>query len=505
MPDAAIEVGRFHRADRRRAFAIVVPWLAMLALSGCKPVGPNYAKPTITPPPAYKETGATSVVPPANPEGGSWKPADPSDGMLKGKWWEIYQDPQLNKLEERVGTDNLQLKQAFDRYQAAHDQIAAANAGLYPTLTAADQINRNRASYNQPNPPNADSKVMQNMFLVEGIANWEPDFFGRVRRSIEQARATAQGSAADMANLDLTLRASLATYYFALRGLDSQASLLNHTISDLQSQLDLTQRRLAGGVATGIDVSQAQTQLDNVRAQLVELGVARAQYEHAIAALEDVDIASFSIPVSPLDQTLPKVPTGVPSQLLERRPDVASAERAAAAANAQIGIAIAAFYPDIFLGGPGGLESRYPSLLFQGPSAMWTLGQNATWLLFDAGRRRAITDAARFSYQAQVDGYRNTVVQAFQDVENQLSTLRILEQESSVANEAVASAQHTFDLASQRYTGGVTSYLEVLTAEQTLIQDQIIAINLQSRQYAASVGLVRSLGGGWDTTQLPKN
>jgi NodT family efflux transporter outer membrane factor (OMF) lipoprotein len=477
----------------------------MLAFSGCKPVGPNYSKPATTPPPAYKETGATSVVPPANPPGGSWKPADPSDGMLKGKWWEIYQDPQLNKLEERIATDNLQLKQALDRYQAAHDQIAVANSGLYPTLTAADQANRSRQSYNAPNAPNTDSKIMSNLFLVEGIANWEPDFFGRVRRTAEQARATAQGSAADMASLDLTLRASLATYYFALRGLDSQAQLLSHTISDLQSQLELTQHRLAGGVATGVDVSQAQTQLDNVRAQLVELGVARAQYEHAIAALINVDIPTFSIPVSPLDLALPKVPTGLPSQLLERRPDVASAERAAAAANAQIGIAIAAFYPDIFLGGPGGFDSLSPGTLIQGPSAFWTLGENATWLLFDAGKRHAITDAARLSYDAQVNGYRNTVIQAFQDVENQLSTLRILEQESGVANEAVASAQHTFDLASQRYKGGVTSYLEVLTAEQTLIQDQIVAINIESRQFAASVGLVRSLGGGWDTAQLPKN
>ena len=505
MPDAAIQVGRFIRAGRRTALVVIAPSLVVLAFSGCKPVGPNYSKPATTAPPAYKETGATSVVAPANPQGGSWKPSDPSDGLLKGKWWEIYHDPQLNKLEERITTDNLQIKQALDRYQAAHDQISVANASLYPTLSAVDQATRTRNSYNSPNAPSSDSKIMQNMFLLEGIATWEPDFFGRMRRTIEQARANAQVSAADMANLDLTLHATLATSYFALRGLDSQANLLTHTVADLQSQYELTQHRLAGGVATGVDVSQAQTQLNNVRAQLVELGVARAQYEHAIATLANLDVSTFSLPAAPLEMALPKVPSGVPSQLLERRPDIALAERSAAAANAQIGITTAAFYPSILLGGPGGFSSKLPSTLIQGPAALWSLGENATWLLFDAGKRRALTDAARLNYDAAVNGYRNTVIQAFQDVENQLSTLRILEQESGVANEAVVSAQHTFDLASQRYQGGVTSYLEVLTAEQILIQDQIIAINLQSRQFAASVGLVRSLGGGWDTSQLPKN
>ena len=472
MPDSATQAGRCDRAVVRLALVVLAPCVAVLAISGCKPVGPNYSKPAATAPAAYKETGASSVVAPANPQGGSWKAADPSDGMLKGKWWEIYQDPQLSKLEERIATENLQLKQALDRYQAAQDQIAVANASLYPTLTAVDQATRSRSSYNTANAPSSDSKIMQNFFMVEGIASWEPDFFGRMRRSIEQARANAQVSAADMANLDLTLHASLATSYFALRGLDSQANLLTHTVADLQSQLELTQHRLAGGVATAVDVSQAQTQLNTVRAQLVELGVARAQYEHAIATLVNLDISTFSIPVSPLNMALPKVPTGVPSQLLERRPDIAQAERTAAAANAQVGITRAAFYPSIVLGGPGGFSSRLPSTLIQGPAALWSLGENATWLLFDAGKRRAVNDAARLNYDAAVNGYRYTILQAFQDAENQLSTLRILEQESGVANEAVASAQHTFDLASQRYKGGITSYLEVLTAEQILIRDK---------------------------------
>jgi NodT family efflux transporter outer membrane factor (OMF) lipoprotein len=471
-------------------------------LSGCKPVGPNYNQPTFTAPANYKEMGATTVTPPPNPPGGNWKQADPSDGMLKGKWWEIYHDPQLNSLEDRIATNNAELKQALDKYLAARDTIASVQAGLFPTLGANAQISRSRASYNQPNAPSSDSRIMTTEYLLEGIASWEPDFFGRVRRNIEQAKANAQVSAAVMANLDLALHAQMATAYFALRGLDSQSKLLAQTVSDLEHQLDLTQRRLAGGVATAVDVAQAQTELDNVRAQLVEVGVARAQFEHLIATLIDTDIGAFNIPVSPLDLALPKVPTGVPSQLLERRPDIATAERTAAAANAGIGIAISAYYPSITLGGPGGFETQHPGTWIQGPSAIWTLGAQAADLLFDAGQRHAITESARHNYEASVEGYRDSIFQAFEDVENQLSSLRILEQEAGTQAEAVASAQHTLDLANQRYQGGVTSYLEVLTAEQILLQDQSTAISLQSRQFAASVSLVRALGGGWDVTQL---
>ncbi|MGB7267084.1 MAG: efflux transporter outer membrane subunit, partial [Terracidiphilus sp.] len=252
-----------------------------------------------------------------------------------------------------------------------------------------------------------------------------------------------------------------------------------------------------------VDVAQAQTQLETVRAQLVDLGVARAQYEHAIGTIANYALPGFSIPPSPLDLPLPKIPLGVPSQLLERRPDIATAERLTAAANAQIGIAVSAFYPTITLGGSGGFESANAGTWIQGPSALWSLGAQATELLFDAGQRHALTNEARHSYEAQADGYRNTVFQAFNDVEDQLSGLRILEQEAGVEQRAVDSAQHSFDLSNARYKGGVTSYLEVLTAEQTLLQDQTTAIDIESRQFAASVSLIRALGGGWDVTQLP--
>jgi NodT family efflux transporter outer membrane factor (OMF) lipoprotein len=486
-------------------------WLVpCLFLAGCKPVGPNYNKPGYNAPSVYKESGAASVVPPANPPGGNWQPANPSDGLLKGNWWEIYQDSQLNKLEERIATNNVQLRQALETYLAARDQVAAARANLFPTLSAGPSISREKVSANQPlfnkiNPAtNMPNPTTYGDFSVAGQASWEPDFWGRIRRTVEQARENAQASAADAASVDLTLHAELATDYFALRGLDSQIKMLTATVADLERQLDLTQRRFSGGVATAVDVAQAQTQLETVRAQLVDAGVARAQFEHAIGTIANYNLPDFSIPPSPLDLALPKVPVGVPSQLLERRPDIAAAERLTAASNAQIGIAISAFYPTITLGGSGGFQSTSITSWIQGPSSMWTLGAQATELLFDAGQRHALTDAARHSYEAQADAYRNTVFQAFDDVEDQLSGLRILQQESTVEQRAVDAAQHSFDLSNSRYKGGVTSYLEVLTAEQTLLQDQVTAINIESRQFAASVSLVRALGGGWDVTQLPK-
>ncbi len=470
---------------------------------GCKPVGPNYNRPGYNAPPAYKETGASSVAPPPNPQSGAWQPASPSDGMLKGKWWEIYQDPQLNQLEERVATTNVQLKQALETYLAARDQVSAARANLYPTLSLGATPMREKYSANQPLWSKGRPTTYTDL-TIAGQASWEPDFWGRIRRTVEQARANAQASAADAANVDLTLHAEMATDYFALRGLDSQIKLLADTVTDLERQLDLTERRFHGGVATAVDVAQAQTQLETVRAQLVDVGVARAQYEHAIGTIANYTLPGFSIPPSPLDLALPKVPTGVPSQLLQRRPDIAAAERLTAANNAQIGIAISAFYPTITLGGTGGFQTTNPGTWIQGPSSMWTLGAQASELLFDAGQRHALTDAARHSYEAQADGYRNTVFQAFDDVEDQLSGLRILEQEGSVEQRAVDAAHRSFDLSNARYKGGVASYLEVLTAEETLIENQVTAINIESRQFAASVSLVRSLGGGWDVSQLPK-
>jgi NodT family efflux transporter outer membrane factor (OMF) lipoprotein len=441
--------------------------------------------------------------------------------MIRGKWWEIYQDPQLNQLEERISpnnqANNQTLRQALETYLAAHDQVTAARSALYPTLSAGPSVSREKISANGPSYA-AGKPTSYNDLMLSGQASWEPDFWGRIRRTVEAARASAQASAADMASVDLSLHAELASDYLQLRGLDAQSKLLEATVADLERQLDLTQRRLAGGIGTDVDVAQARTQLETVRAQRIDVGVARAQFEHAIGTIANAKLSEFSIPPSPLvlsvlsvpsvtqsqDLALPKVPLGVPSQLLERRPDIAAAERRAAAANAQIGIAVSAFYPTINLVGTGGFESMHGGTWIQGPSALWSLGAQATELLFDAGQRHALTDKARHEYAAQADAYRSTVFLAFNDVEDQLSGLRILEAESAVEQKAVDSAQRSYDLSNQRYRGGVTSYLEVLTAEATLIQNQRTAIDLQTRQFVDSVGLVRALGGGWDAGQLPK-
>jgi NodT family efflux transporter outer membrane factor (OMF) lipoprotein len=481
--------------------------LAAAILSGCKPLGPNYTRPNYTAPPAYKETGASTVqaplTPPPNPPGGGWQTANPSDGMLKGKWWEVYQDPQLNQLEERIATYNQGLHQALETYLAAQDQARAARSALYPTLSVGPTVAHDKNSENRPLvTPSTISNY--NDLVIAGGGSWEPDFWGRIRRTVQAAHENAQASAADMANMDLSLQASMASDYFQLRGLDAQTKLLQETIKVLEGQLDLTQRRLKGGVATEVDVAQAQTQLETTRAQLVDVGVARAQFEHAIGTIADYKLPTFSIPFSPLDLQLPKIPLGVPSQLLERRPDIAAAERRTAAANEQIGIAVSAFYPTINLTGQGGFESTHIGTWIQGPSALWSLGAQATELLFDAGQRRALTEQAKHGYEAQVSNYKGVIFLAFEDVEDQLSGLQILEQESTVEERAVSSAQHSYDVSSQRYKGGVTSYLEVLTAEAALIQNQRTAIDLKTRQFNDSVALIKSLGGGWDTTQLPK-
>jgi NodT family efflux transporter outer membrane factor (OMF) lipoprotein len=497
-------------ASVNRGSNTVVTRTAMLAISlalclatGCKPVGPDYKRPEYQAPAAYKESGASiALVPPPNPAGGGWQPANPSDGMLRGNWWEIYQDSQLNRLEERIESHNPSLRQALETYMAARDIVNAVRANYYPTLSGDISIARGRVSQHRPQGSGAPTSAT-NDFVIGGQAGWEPDIWGRVRRQVESARDIAQADAALTAGVDLSLHAELAADYFALRGLDAQNKLLTKSVSDLEHQLELTQQRFSGGVVTAVDVEQARTQLETVRAALVDIGVARAQFEHAIGTIAGYNLPDFSIPPSPLDLQLPNVPTGVPSQLLERRPDIAAAERRAAAANAQIGVAVSAFYPTISLGGSGGFESSNPGTWLQGPSSLWSLGAQAAQLLFDAGQRRALTSEARHNYEAQAAGYRNTVLLAFNDVEDQLSGLRIMEQESSVQQRAVEAAQRSFDLSNQRYKGGVTSYLEVLTAETTLIQNQRTAIDLQTRRFEASVGLIRALGGGWDASKLP--
>jgi NodT family efflux transporter outer membrane factor (OMF) lipoprotein len=491
----------------RRAVSLAALALAA-CLAGCKPVGPNYTRPAMTAPTAYGESGGADVLkPPPNPNGGMWQPASPSDGMLRGAWWQIYNDPELDRLEVLVTPNNQNLRAAMQLYLAAHDSVAAARAQLYPTLSAGPSVSHNKLSANRPLSTSATS-VNYNDLVLAGQASWEPDFWGRIRRTVEAASANAQATAADAATLDLAFHAELAQDYFELRGLDAQGSLLQSTVTDYENQLDLTQKLLANGIGTDVDVAQARTQLQTLRAQLIDVEQARAQYRHAIATLVNLEAGQLTVPPTPLRllsrQPLPQIPLGVPSQLIQRRPDVAAAERRAAAANAQIGIAVSAFYPDITLDSTSGFESTHGGTWIQGPSALWSLGAQATELLFDAGQRRALSSQARHLYQAQADTYKATVLAAFNEVEDRLSDLRVLEQESAAERLAVADAQRSLDLSNQRYKGGVTSYLEVLTAENTLLQNQRTLTDLETRRFTASVGLVRALGGGWDVTQLPR-
>lgn len=472
--------------------------LALLA-AGCT-VGPNYRRPSVPQAPAWKENS----VPPPNPPDGTWKQAAPSDQVLRGRWWEMYNDPQLNALEDKVAVNNQTLKAATEQYLEAREQVQAARSQYYPTLSAGPAIQRTRNSLNQPNSVRNVSNYQYTTYSLGGQAQWQPDFWGQVRRSVEQSRAAAQASAAELANAELSVRAELAVDYFQMRGLDEQKQLLDNTVSSYEEYLKLTQIRFRGGVATESDVALAQTQLEQTRAQDVDTGVARAQYEHAIATLIGTPASVFSLPAMPLAGLPPTIPVGLPSQLLERRPDVAAAERQVDAANAQIGIAKAAYYPNISLTGTGGMLSGTPGTWIQGPSEFWSLGASAVELLFDAGRRHAITQQARDTYEQQTANYRQSVLTAFQEVEDNLAALRILDQESAVQAAAVTAAQHSLAISTNRYKGGVTTYLEVLTAQTAQLSNQRTEADITARQYAASVQLILALGGGWDTSQLPK-
>jgi NodT family efflux transporter outer membrane factor (OMF) lipoprotein len=473
--------------------------VAGLALSGCV-AGPNYHRPdalasAAPPPAAFKE------LPPPNPPNGTWKQAQPADANLKGNWWEIYHDPQLNSLEEKVAVSNQTLKAAYEQYLQAHEQVKVARANYYPTLSAGPSVSREKTSANEPS---AVVGKTYSAYEISGQASWQPDLWGQVRRTVEQARANSQASAADLANVELSIRTELAQDYFQMRGLDLQKQLLDRTIQADSDLLDLTQTRFKGGVATDVDVAQAQTQLETVKAQDIDVGVARAQFEHAIATLVGTPASQFSLDFAPLNIDLPSIPAGVPSDLLERRPDIAGAERRTQAANAQIGIAISAYYPNVQIGGSGGFESDNAGTWVQGPSSLWSLGASATELLFDAGRRHALTNQARDAYEAQTANYRQSVLSAFQEVEDNLAALRILNDESGAQARAVNSARYSLQLSTNRYKGGVTTYLEVLTAQTTQLSDEVTQANITTRQFIASVQLVNALGGGWSTAQLPK-
>jgi NodT family efflux transporter outer membrane factor (OMF) lipoprotein len=463
---------------------------SVLLLVGCT-VGPKYVQPTVPPPPpAFKET-------PSN-----WSQANPQDQLSKGKWWEVYGDAQLNLLEETIAVSNQNLKVAYQQYMSARDLVRQARSQLFPTVAVQPSGSRIQLSQNRPNVfPTTKSQYSDIVLPAE--LSYEVDLWGQVRRTIESSRENAQASAGDLENISLSLHSQLAFDYFSLRGLDLQKQLLDTTVVDFEKALQLTQARYRGGVASDVDVAQAETQLETTRAQDIDTGVARAQFEHAIAVLTGQNASTFSIPPAPLTASPPQIPLGVPSELLERRPDIAAAERRVASANAQIGIAVSAYYPQVSLSASGGLESAAIETLFQGPSAVWSVGGSAFETVLDGGRRRAVAQQARDNHEATVASYRENVLEAFQQVEDNLAALRLLDQELTTQQVAVASARRSVDLSTVRYKRGITTYLEVLTAQSIALSDERIAADLMTRRMTASVQLVKALGGGWDRSQLP--
>jgi NodT family efflux transporter outer membrane factor (OMF) lipoprotein len=462
--------------------------VAVLQLNGCT-VGPKYHAPAAEVPPAYKEAG-------------NWKPAQPDDRNLGGTWWTIFQDPQLDALELQVNVSNQNLKVAEAQYRQARAVLRYYRADYYPTVTAGPSATRTQVSSNSPVSA-ALRGTTYNDFVFPLDLSYEADVWGRVRRTVESYREQAQASAADLATVNLSMHADLAIDYFEARSLDAEEQLLNSTVKQYQQAVDLTQSLYQGGLTSEVDLQQAETQLQTTQAAAIDVGVARAQYEHAVAILIGKPPAEFTLPPLPLTAPPPPIPVSVPSELLERRPDIAAAERRVAAANAEIGVAKSAYYPLISLGASGGFESSSITTLLQGPSAFWSLGASAVGTVFDVGRRRALTDQARATYDSDVAAYRQNVLTGFQQVEDNLAAVRILENEAKVQDAAVASAQHSLDLSLTRYRGGVTSYLEVITAQSAALSDEVTAVNILGRRMADTVLLIQALGGGWDRSSLP--
>lgn len=475
--------------SRRLRILSLSTGLGLMLLAGCS-VGPRYARPSAPTPSVYKE------VPP------DWKTAQPVDFATKGKWWEVFQDADLNSVEDQINVSNQNLKSAEASFAQARDLVRINRAAYYPTVTTTPSGQRVHQSTDRPNG-SAVPQTVYNDWLFPVDASYEVDVWGRVRHTVQQARASAQASAGDLESVRLSLHAELASDYFQLRALDAQAQLLDSTVTAYERALELTQNRFHGGVASQVDVAQAQTQLETTRAQAIDVRVQRAQLEHAIAVLIGKNPTDFSLAVTPLNAMPPVVPPGLPSELLERRPDIAASERRMAAANEQIGIATAAYYPTISLNGSGGFESTSITTWFSGPAGFVAGGASAFQTVFDGGRRRAATDQARSAYDQTVADYRQTVLGAFQEVEDNLAALRLLEAESKTQQAAVESAQHSLDLSNTRYKGGVTSYLEVTTAQSTALADQRTLVQIAGERMTASVSLIKALGGGWQSSSLP--
>lgn len=473
--------------------------ITALLLSGCM-VGPQYKRPAAATAPAFKEAPQTAAS-------DGWKPGQPSDQTLKGDWWRLYQDPQLNALEVQVDAANQTLKAAEANFRAARTAIGYARSSEAPTIGTNPSIGTVRESANSPYFLTNLANNGGGDFTLPFDMNYEIDLWGRIRRGVTAAREQAQASAEDMETVRLSLHAELATDYFGLRSADGQAKLLDDTIQAYQSALELTQQRFNGGLALQSDVTQAEAQLEQTRVQRSDVNVQRTQFEHAIAVLIGKPPAQLTIAPSPINQQppqMPAIPGVLPSELLERRPDIAADERRMAAANEQIGIAQAAYYPSLSLNALVGMQGTSALNWFAWPSRFWAVGPTLSETIFDGGRRRATTQRTRADYDATVANYRQTTLTAFQQVEDNLAALRILETESEQQRRATTAALESQQLFEDRYAGGLDLYLEVVTSQTTALADQRNEIDIELRQLDASVLLIKALGGGWNTQQLPK-
>jgi NodT family efflux transporter outer membrane factor (OMF) lipoprotein len=467
--------------------------LFLLLATGCK-VGPNYKTPVMPAPPAYSEDGRN----------GAWKTAAPADQADHGTWWTVYNDSELDRLEQQCTNANQQIAAALHAYEQAHDLVREVRASLYPTVGISASASRNKISANQP-LRGSTTPLDYWDFLMPVQISWEPDFWGRIRRQIESSSADAQASAADLATTRLSLQGTLAITFFQLRGIDLQAQILHSTLDAYTQALNLTHVRQKGGLASDSDVEEARAQLEQTRAQLIDLGVQRTQYEHAIAVLVGQAATGFHVAEHPLAGDPPSIPTGIPSELLQRRPDIASSERRVAATNALIGVAKSAYYPSITLGGSGGLNSDQVSQVFNTRSTTWYAGPSVSETIFDAGRRKAQVDYAIAQREQATAIYRQQVLSAFRDVEDQLAALRILEDEAAVTARAVDASRRSTELSTLRYKRGLAQYLEVLTNQTIELNNERSAAALISRRIVASTQLQIALGGNWNSAQLPNN
>ena len=466
----------------RHSNKTLITLTGLILFAGCS-FAPKYAKPEFQTPAQFKETAG-------------WKTAEPNDAVIRGQWWEMFHEPELNALEDQATLSNQTVAVALANFLAARAVVKQTRSQYFPTVTASPSVTRSRQSQSSSSSPSTITE-----YALPFDASWELDFWGRIRNSVKASSLEAQATLADLENVRLTVQAEVAADYFQLRVLDAQQQLLNATVRAYQESLKLTQVQQDTGLAAGQDIEQAKTLLDLTRAQATDLGIQRAQLEHAIATLLGKPASLFSIATNSRAATPVAIPSGIPSQLLERRPDIAAAERRVAEANAQIGVARAAYFPTITLSGAVGYQGSSLGNLVSGPGMIWSVGATLAQTLFDAGKRKAITEQARAIYQGTVANYRQTVLTAFQEVEDNLSTLRILSQELQQQNAAVASSQRYLTIATGRYQSGIDSYLNVITAQTMLLSNQRTATNLRMQQLTASVQLIKALGGGWDVSQ----